>query len=96
MRTYSRLDRAGANATIIGILFVGVRLFKDAAPTVAFAAALAIALAIVLYAYYIASQQCARCHESFAANRPKPYFYFALVVLHVPGRCPHCGERASW
>jgi len=96
MKIYKRLDRAVANAALIGVVLASLHFFRDESLLVGLLSAVVMASAIVTYGFFIASQHCPKCHESFVGRHPKRGLGSVLLVFHVPSQCPHCGARAQW
>ena len=97
MRIYSRLSRAAANIALSATVFFTLSGGEGVADGLLSACLLV--GSILVYGYFIASQHCEHCTESFIATTSNPRWLLLQVIVLpfvVPFRCPHCGEPARW
>jgi hypothetical protein len=94
---YTRKSRVIANVALLALLGLVLRFAIDQTFSVIVFLMLLIALGIVYYGYFLASQTCGKCRESIVDLSSVPWhvaYFFA--PFHVPLRCPHCRTVTKW
>ncbi len=96
-RIYTRKTRALANALILAYLAGVFFVARGESLAWTLAALVLAAPAFLLYGYFIASQHCEQCGESFFhiwGNVSGGPLLSRIAPFYVPFHCPHCGALA--
>jgi hypothetical protein len=98
MREYRRSSRVKANLALIGGVGGAVLLAQGWPVWSAVFLAIVVGVGILGYGYFVASQLCARCGNSYAhiSSYVAQQYFYVYLPLTAPSSCPSCGAKARY